>query len=997
MNLSVIRARARQLASGYAEYVTTWRGAALAALLAAFVLSVSDAPLGLRTAAAAVTVIILGALLSAAARAGSAASADPEPAVITASTPKRLGPADSMAPRRSKDDSAPEVSVIVPFFNDERFVEQCLQSVINQGYRRWELIAVDDCGTDGSARLVSAMAQKDPRIRLVRHDRNRGLAAARNTGLALSSARLVTFLDGDDFLFPDGLSSRIHSLPSDPSVAGTFCSTTMVPEEAALDSPRGKPGGHQTVDLLVAAGENPFIASAPVVRRDVVLSVSGFNESFTTAEDFDLWTRILRQGFTFIGVPVVGVAYRQKRTSMISDRPADHARVAQQIYSYLDAPLTAADVAANAPAPFMKALQAHQSDARWLGRLSVFATLSVGAEQEEQLSQLLELVPSDVHPSMLRSGGRIEHQIERALNRYALKTGDVAPENHERIRSAVTAALHDTIRQRQVSPPHGTLPPLDTSAVATRARAETVAGRPTPAPDAPTDDDPPTIVVLRNPPPLRLRAVGEEALGGRAIVTVDAGVRISEAAETALRERFSSVTFLRARRHSSETQLLDLALLATNASGYRLVADELPSEQTPVEHRRPAAAATNDETVLLLSDGPAQAEVLAAAAQRLHEAGLSTLILDLGALAEPGVFTPDDQPQLNLGEFASGLGSVKAALTPAPYGGYLVYLIRALLDAGIEVLALHQTPQVHYLGQGMAPELETTDLDTVVDRLDRCTPKAFTTTQAAGVIESWVDLNRAEAQVSQNKARLMTGRPMREFADRHAGQRCFILGNGPSLTKLDLSKLSGEVTFGVNGIFLAEDQMGYPTTYYVVEDTIYMQENIPEIVAYEAGHKFFPTDYRKYFDTDLPNVSFFEMDTRFYGSNSPQFRSPRFSTDFSLRGYSGQSVTIINLQLAYYMGFADVYLIGMDFNYVIPESFIRDGHKITSTDDDPNHFHPDYFGKGKTWKDPQLDCVLASYQMAHRAYAAGGRRILNATLGGKLEEFPRVDFDGLFG
>ena len=77
------------------------------------------------------------------------------------------------------------------------------------------------------------------------------------------------------------------------------------------------------------------------------------------------------------------------------------------------------------------------------------------------------------------------------------------------------------------------------------------------------------------------------------------------------------------------------------------------------------------------------------------------------------------------------------------------------------------------------------------------------------------------------------------------------------------------------------------------------------------------------------------------------------------------------------MGFEEVALIGMDFSYTVPEDSQIDGAHILSMGDDPNHFHPDYFGKGKIWKDPKLDRVLANYQLAKLMYEADGRRIVN--------------------
>ena len=190
--------------------------------------------------------------------------------------------------------------------------------------------------------------------------------------------------------------------------------------------------------------------------------------------------------------------------------------------------------------------------------------------------------------------------------------------------------------------------------------------------------------------------------------------------------------------------------------------------------------------------------------------------------------------------------------------------------------------------------------------------------------------------------------------------------------------------------------MGFDLCYYLVEDTAVMADNVEAIRNYKAGHKFFPSIYRNQIG-EAPNVTYFMMNRGFYAPSSPAYCIPRFSTDPTQRMYSGQSVTIINLQVAYYMGFSEVVLIGMDFSYTVPSDAKVGGALITSMGDDPNHFHPDYFGKGKVWKDPKLDRVLANYQLAKLMYEADGRRIVNATPGGKLELFDCVPYEDLFG
>ena len=173
-----------------------------------------------------------------------------------------------------------------------------------------------------------------------------------------------------------------------------------------------------------------------------------------------------------------------------------------------------------------------------------------------------------------------------------------------------------------------------------------------------------------------------------------------------------------------------------------------------------------------------------------------------------------------------------------------------------------------------------------------------------------------------------------------------------------------------------------------------MSENIERIKNFQVRYKFFPTDY-EYLHPMGENVFFFKMNQGFYNKKDPYYCVPRFSVDASKELFCGQSVTYINLQLAYYMGFTTVYLIGMDFSYIIPEEHMRDGNHIQSTTDDPNHFHKDYFGIGKTYKDPKLDRVMMNYYQAKQSYEAVGRKIYNASIGGYLEVFERVDYYGL--
>jgi len=216
--------------------------------------------------------------------------------------------------------------------------------------------------------------------------------------------------------------------------------------------------------------------------------------------------------------------------------------------------------------------------------------------------------------------------------------------------------------------------------------------------------------------------------------------------------------------------------------------------------------------------------------------------------------------------------------------------------------------------------------------------------------------------------------------DVHRGKRCFIIGNGPSLNGMDLSPLRNELTFGLNRIYLLFERLGFPTTFLVTVNELVVAQCAGEIASAPA-QKFVSWHARRHLRstsgiTYLRSVS-----------------HPHFSVDPAAGVWEGATVTYVAMQLAYHMGFEDVILIGVDHSFSTggPPNAV-----VTSTGGDPNHFDPDYFGKGFRWQLPDLETSEYAYGMARRRFEADARRIVNATVGGRLEIFPRVDFGSLF-
>ncbi|MGA9595954.1 MAG: glycosyltransferase family 2 protein, partial [Acidimicrobiia bacterium] len=123
----------------------------------------------------------------------------------------------------------PAVSVIVPCYNDEGYVRDALESIRRQSVSDWECIVVDDGSTDRSVSQIQEAILGDTRFRLERHLKNRGVSAARNTGLDLASGRYVVFHDSDDLMMARSLEDRLRAIDreADPDIAGVFCGVRL--------------------------------------------------------------------------------------------------------------------------------------------------------------------------------------------------------------------------------------------------------------------------------------------------------------------------------------------------------------------------------------------------------------------------------------------------------------------------------------------------------------------------------------------------------------------------------------------------------------------------------------------------------------------------------------------------------------------------------------------------------------------------------------------------
>lgn len=226
---------------------------------------------------------------------------------------------------------------------------------------------------------------------------------------------------------------------------------------------------------------------------------------------------------------------------------------------------------------------------------------------------------------------------------------------------------------------------------------------------------------------------------------------------------------------------------------------------------------------------------------------------------------------------------------------------------------------------------------------------------------------------------------IRKFDGIHKGRRCFIVANGPSLKNTNLDLLANEITFGLNRIYLHFTETTFRPAYYVAVNELILEQFSNEIASLEMP-KFLNWNRRSFFDGNDPSVFFLK---------SKMVINDSFQYDLTRPLVVGGTVTFVALQLAYYMGFQKVILVGLDHSYVDKGTPSETERRTAERDE--SHFHPSYFPKGMKWQLPDLLRSEVDYVIARRAFEEAGREILDATVGGNCPVFEKIDYLSLFG
>lgn len=221
---------------------------------------------------------------------------------------------------------------------------------------------------------------------------------------------------------------------------------------------------------------------------------------------------------------------------------------------------------------------------------------------------------------------------------------------------------------------------------------------------------------------------------------------------------------------------------------------------------------------------------------------------------------------------------------------------------------------------------------------------------------------------------------MERFKNRHLNERCVLVCNGPSLNKMDLSFLKNETVIGLNKIFLGFSTFNFYPRYYVSVNKKVLQQSKNEINKLTCV-KFLsdrvPGEFKSNALTNIIKSEFYTDD---------------FSYDISEGVQEGYTVTYAALQIAFYLGFKEVYIIGMDHRFSFQG---KPNEENLLTGKDINHFSQNYFAD-KKWDNPDLENSERYYKVARKVFESNGRKIIDATVDGACTIFPKAKYTKLF-
>jgi alpha-1,3-rhamnosyltransferase len=236
-----------------------------------------------------------------------------------------------------KNSELPLVSVIIPCYNHEKFIQESIQSVIDQTYSRMELIIIDDGSKDNSVQKIeemrSACESRFEHFQFIFRE-NRGLSRTLNQGLSLAHGDYFSTVASDDIMLPEKTVTQLDVFKKDPLITAVFGAHQYIDDESKVVSV--KKGAYREFSFQeIFYHQHDIPASSQMIRLSSLRDIGGYNEN-TKVEDWDLWLRLTESGAKLVYIPDVIVGYRMHDNNLSKDKSLMFNEVFNIVQRYKD-------------------------------------------------------------------------------------------------------------------------------------------------------------------------------------------------------------------------------------------------------------------------------------------------------------------------------------------------------------------------------------------------------------------------------------------------------------------------------------------------------------------------------------------------------------------------------------------------------------------------------------------------------------------------------------
>ncbi len=209
----------------------------------------------------------------------------------------------------------PLISVIIPVYNREEFINESIDSILNQTYQNFELIIVDDCSTDHTSEIIRNYSKKENRIKILTNEKNLGATSAFNRGLSFSKGKYIARMDSDDISLPKRFEKQINLFNNWTQLDVLGTGAILIDEVGNVIGKKKFPSNYHKIKKIIEKGVPVFDPSV-MIKSDILKKIGGFDNRMAPADDYHLWLILFKNKKIISNLDEYLIKYRKHKTNL---------------------------------------------------------------------------------------------------------------------------------------------------------------------------------------------------------------------------------------------------------------------------------------------------------------------------------------------------------------------------------------------------------------------------------------------------------------------------------------------------------------------------------------------------------------------------------------------------------------------------------------------------------------------------------------------------------